>query len=119
MKKILIICLLLFIWYDLASARAQVINWAGLPGWSSKSWWENIVITKVLPNFIATLIKYVAVVAVISTMLSWIIYLTSAWKEDTVKKAKSWIIYSLAWVLLSVSAWFIINLVNTVSIPNS
>ncbi len=97
-------------------AAAPTIVWGGLPG-SGVSW--DKVITKYIPSLIATMIKYIAVIAVISTMISGLMYLTSAWKEDTTKKAKSWIIYSLAWVLLSVSAWYIINLINTVSIPNS
>lgn len=115
-KKILVICLLFWAWFDLVSAAAPVINWAGLPGSGASG---DKIITKYIPSLIATMIKYIAVIAVISTMLSGIMYLTSVWKEDTTKKAKSWIIWSLVWVLLSVSAWYIINLINTVSIPNS
>jgi hypothetical protein len=66
--------------------------------------------------FIAELIKYVAVVAVISVMLSWMMYLFSGWEEEKVKKARVWITWSLVWVLLSISAWGIINLLNTLTI---
>ena len=67
---------------------------------------------------ITTFIKYVAVIAVISLMLSWIMYLLSWWEEEKVKKAKSWIIWSLAWVIFSISAWSIINLINNLQINN-
>lgn len=115
-RKILLIILLSVLSIDLVIARAPPIAWAGLPGAGSSG---SEVISKTIPSLIATLIKYIAVIAVISTMISGLMYLTSAWKEETTKKAKNWIIWSLVWVLLSVSAWFIINLINTVSIPNS
>lgn len=116
MRKLLLLLLVSIISVDFVMAAAPAINWGGLPGsWAS----GDKIITKYIPSLIATMIKYIAVIAVISTMISGLMYLTSAWKEDTTKKAKSWIIYSLAWVLLSVSAWYIINLINTVSIPNS
>jgi hypothetical protein len=62
------------------------------------------------------LIKYVAVVAVLSVMISGVLYLVSGWEEEKVKKAKTWIIWSLVWVFLSVSAWWMINLLNTLTI---
>jgi hypothetical protein len=61
-------------------------------------------------------IKYVAVVAVITLMISGIMYLVSGWEEEKVKKAKTWIIWSLVWVFFSVSAWWIINVLNSLSI---
>ena len=69
---------------------------------TKKVWW----------NLISTFIQYVAIVAVISLMLSWIMYLIANWEEEKTKKAKNWIIWSLVWVLLSVSAWWIINIIN-------
>jgi hypothetical protein len=49
-------------------------------------------------------------------MLAWIMYLVSGWEDEKVKKAKKWIIWSLIWVLISTSAWAIINLVNSFKI---
>lgn len=63
-------------------------------------------------SFIQELIKYVAVIAVIAVMWYWIMYIISIWEEEKIKKAKNWIIWSLVWVLLSVSAWAIINMLN-------
>ena len=65
---------------------------------------------------VSEMIKYVAVIAVLSVMLSWIMYLLSWWEEEKVKKAKSWIIWSLVGVFLSVSAWAIIKTVNEITI---
>ena len=67
-------------------------------------------------NFIATLIaeviRYVAVIAVIAVMLSGFMYLLSGGDEEKVKKAKMWITWSLIGVLLSISSWYIINIIN-------
>jgi hypothetical protein len=43
-------------------------------------------------------------------------YLLSGWDDEKTKKAKYWIIYSLLWVIISVSAWGIINLINNLKI---
>jgi hypothetical protein len=42
-------------------------------------------------------------------------YLLSWGEEDKTKKAKSWIIWSLVWVLTSISAWWIINMLNNLT----
>jgi hypothetical protein len=43
-------------------------------------------------------------------------YLLSSWEEEKANKAKKWIIYSLIGVFISVSAWWIINLLNNIKI---
>lgn len=73
---------------------------------TTKVWWE----------LISNMIKYVAVIAVISVMISWIMYLLSNWEEEKVKKAKNWIIWSLVWVFLSISAMAIIKIINNILI---
>lgn len=114
MKKIILIVLLfiLFSW-DLVQAAAPAINWAGLP-WAS--WWDNAVIDTYIPRWIATLIKYTSVLAVLSVTISWIMYNMSFWQEDKAKKAKAWVTYSLIWVLISTSAYAIISIVNSISL---
>lgn len=67
-------------------------------------------------NIVWELIKYISVVAVISVMLSWIMYMISWGEEEKIKKAKNWIIWSLVWVFLSISAWWIINIINAITI---
>lgn len=74
----------------------------------NKTWWY----------FIELFIQFVAVIAVISLMIAWIMYLISGWEEEKVKKAKSWIIWSLIWVFLSIAAWGIINAINNILINN-
>lgn len=64
-------------------------------------------------NLISTTIQYIAVLSVLALVVAWIMYLVSAWEEDKVTKAKSAIIWSLVWVLVSTSAWAIINLLNS------
>lgn len=77
---------------------AKQFNWFKFLGW-----------------FISELIKYVAVVAVISIMISWIMYIISIWDEEKTKKAKSWIIWSLVWVFVSISAFWIVEVVNSIN----
>jgi hypothetical protein len=45
-----------------------------------------------------------------------VMYLISAWEDEKANKAKKWIIYSLVWVFVSSSAWWIINLINNLRI---
>jgi hypothetical protein len=49
-------------------------------------------------------------------MIAWLFYIFSGWDEEKAKKAKMWIIWSLAWVVISVSAWWIINIINNFKI---
>ena len=80
--------------------------------------WVDDIVSNIWWDIISTLIQYVAVIAVISLIISWIMYLLSWWEEEKVKKAKNWIIWSLVWVLLAISAYWIINLINQLSISN-
>ena len=82
---------------------------------SAPSKTNNLGIT-VINNVIWNLIQFVAVIAVISLILSGIMYLVSWGEEEKAKKAKSWIIWSLVWVFLSISAWGIIGLLNSIII---
>ncbi len=72
-----------------------------------------------ISNIVWELIKYVAVVAVISLMIAWVMYMVSGGEEEKTKKAKNWIIWSLVWVLLSISAWWIIKMLNAINIWNT
>ncbi len=113
-----IIYTILFI--NIAFISSALANTPSVPKlwlpWDSKS--INNVAEKVWWDFVSTFIQYVAVIAVISLMLSWIMYLIANWEEDKTKKAKSWIIWSLVWVLISISAWGIINIINNLRINN-
>ena len=79
--------------------------------------WENSNIgIELINSLVWQIIQFVAVIAVISLILSGIMYLLSWWEEEKTKKAKSWIIWSLTWVILSISAWWIIKILNTFTI---
>lgn len=117
MKKILFIII---------SLQYLALNktFASVPDWiiPTKTWlpWDNIdssdIVWEVWWNIISTFIQYIAVIAVISLMLSGIMYLLSAWEEEKVKKAKNWIIWSLVWVFLSVFAYSIVWFINNMYI---
>jgi hypothetical protein len=87
-------------------------NWWAVDTWAQ---WE-IAVESFLTNIVTKFIWYVAVVAVISIMFWGIMYMTSGWEEEKVNKAKKWIMWSLVWVLISVSAYGIINFVNSLKI---
>lgn len=114
-NKIYTILWMLMIFINNVSAEVPEVPELWLP-------WDNKDISKITGDIwwklISTFIEYVAVIAVISLMLSWIMYLLANWEEEKTKKAKNWIIWSLAWVFLSISAWGIINIINNLSINN-
>lgn len=80
--------------------------------------WKDgeVIINESLPNLISNFIQYIAVVAVIALMISWILYLISAWEEEKVKKAKNWVIRSLVWVIVSLLAFSIVTLITKLKI---
>lgn len=90
-----------------------VCEW--LPGCSTSTSNDKTVF-KFISNVIASGIKYVAAFSVIAIMIAWVYYVLSAWEDEKTKKAKKWIIWSLVWVVLSISAWSIINILNTFKI---
>lgn len=101
------------------STPSAVCNWLpwcwdfGL--WNEKRLWSQGDFSFVV-NIIRELMKYVSLMAVISVMIAGIMYMVSLWNDDKVEKVKKWLIWSLLWVLLSVSAWSIINLLNKFNI---
>lgn len=121
MKKIIISIFALYftlITYVFATWPWAVCNW--LP-WCPNDSNDTVDITSksffdFIWNIISEGIKYVAVISVISLIIAWMMYLTSGWEEEQVKKAKKWITWALIWVLISTSAWAIINLANSFKI---
>jgi len=128
MKKIflLLVFLFSFCFVNFSYSAAPEVNCIGLP-WCvdtqimkpgtpniSNNIWATFM-SKIIGEFI----QIVAVFAVFALIFSWILYLLSAWEEEKANKAKKWIIWSLVWVLLSISSWGIINFLNNVKINNS
>ena len=96
------------------SVAPNICEWTWLPGceWNS----DKKAVEWFVSNLTAEVIKYVAVVAVVALMISGIMYLVSWWEEEKTKRAKRWLIWSLVWVFLSISAWSIINIINNLVI---
>jgi len=113
--KIYIIILLFITNIFTANAASDPLwlNWHGLP-WDNKA--ASDIVGKVWWGFISEMIQYIAVIAVITLMISGIMYLLSGWQEEKVKKAKTWVISSLVGVFLSISAWTIIKILNQLSV---
>ena len=117
-RLLLIIFFVIFIIFSnelFAAPLAPLLNCTWLPWCINDTGVSNVSIGKI-SNLIWQSIKYVAVIAVLSLMVSWIMYLISGWEEEKTKKAKRAIIWSLAWVFLSISAWSIINIINSIKI---
>lgn len=122
MKKRIIF--LVFIIFTLLSFQADLViaawpelNCQWLPGCESWDSWTSGLIG-FMTWTIKTFIQYIAIIAVISVMISWIMYLVSWGEEEKINRSKKWIIWSLVWVILSISAWGIINFINQLSINN-
>ena len=110
-----------------AYTAAPTINCYGLPGCdgsakgspsdatqlSNNSFWEAIV------QIISFVMPYIAVAAIVAIMISWVMYLLSAWDEDKVNRAKKWIIWSLVWVILSTTSWYIIGVLGNLSFTST
>jgi hypothetical protein len=72
-------------------------------------WWNSNIWAEYILDIIHLMLQYVSVIAVIALMLSWVLYLFSAWEEEKTKKAKSWIMWSLIWVLVALSSNFLVS----------
>ena len=114
MKKLLTSLFLSVVSMTPALAVGPDIKCAWLPGCEDSGNKEGPI--EAIVHLVWLLIQYVAVIAVIALMISGIMYLVSGWEEEKVKKAKTWIIWSLIWVVLSISAWTIINIINNITI---
>ena len=121
-KKIFIVILLLLS-NSFVFATGPEVNCVWLP-WcvdsnpmtpSAPSIGNNIGL-ELITNIIWQTIQFIAVIAVIALVISGIMYMLSWWEEEKIKKAKTWIIWSLVWVLVSISAWWIINMLNNLTL---
>lgn len=114
---------LFFTWINNLYASSPVINCAWVPGCAdddiTKPKPPNVsdnIGVRFVDNLISNLIEIVAVFAVFALIISGFMYLFSAWDEEKTKRSKKWIIWSLVAVLLSISAWSIINYLNSIQI---
>ncbi|MDD2870572.1 MAG: hypothetical protein PHS49_01155 [Candidatus Gracilibacteria bacterium] len=117
-KKLFIISILLLS-NSYTFASAPEVNCVGLPGCVDSNIMNpgtpnisNNIGLELITSIIGQLIQYVAVIAVIALIISGFFYLFSGGEEEKTKKAKTWIIWSLVGVLVSISAWGIINMLN-------
>ncbi len=125
-SKISLVILSYFLLFNSSvfASSAPTVNCAWLP-WckdnsivnpSSASQLNNNIWLSFIDSIVSNLIQFVAVFAVFALIISWFMYLLSSWDEEKTKKAKKWIIWSLVAVLLSISAWSIINYLNSIQI---
>ena len=121
---LLILWIISCLWMtQMTFAEPPAVNCFGLPGCVDSDISEPQAPTvpdnkawKFVGNIITQLIQYVAALAVIALMGSGIMYLVSSGEEEQVNRAKKWIIWSLVGVIFSISAYGIIELVNTFQI---
>lgn len=90
--------------------------------WTNKTilWWLVTATTSnphwFLTKWITEAIMFVWLFAVISLIIWWLMYITSLWDDGKAKKAKNIIIYSIAWVIVAMAAFAIIEIVNNINI---
>lgn len=113
MKKIIL-------FFILISLKVNTVLWAD--PYIECEWlpWCNVASSTNALSFVKTLvaelIKYVAVVAVLALIAAGFMYIFSWWEEEKVKKARKWIIWSIVAVFISISWYFLINLINEAQI---
>ena len=90
------------------------INTAGLPGSSALS--TESTTYNIIGNAIATLIQYVAVLAVLAVMYGGFTYILSIGDEEKIGKAKKIIIWALVGVFVSISAYGIVAVINNIRV---
>jgi len=111
MKKNIIILIWIFYIYLNKIYASDLVPNVWLP------WWEGEeIINTSFPKIISNFIQYIAVIAVVTLMISGIMYLVSMWEEEKVKKAKNWVIWSLVWVIISVVAFAIVSFITQFNI---
>jgi hypothetical protein len=127
-KKILLILVFIIINLNITNAIDLPVNCLWLPwceqndpaipsSWDSNE--EKIFWT--LWIIISEWVKYVAVIAVVALMLAGLNLVIGwwlSWEEEKVTNAKKWVLWAFVWVILSVSAWWIINILNNLQIDN-
>ncbi len=119
MKKLLAVGLyFLFYKIGLAGVGPGVQAW-GLPGGKNEGEkvsinenFDSTQVGKFTVDLVVEFIKYIAIIAVISLMLAGIMYILSGGEEEKIKKAKSWVIWSLVGVFISISAWGIVKFIS-------
>lgn len=77
---------------------------------------DNTNATQSIILVIKESIKYVGILAMMSLSWGGIQYIMSMGADDKVKKAKSMVLYSLLGVILSITAYTIIDIVNSLKI---
>jgi len=87
------------------------INCGNLPGCDG-GWANETETFGIIGSVIETWIQYVAVLAVLAIMFGWVMYLVSSGDEEKTKKAKNIIIWALVGVIISMSAYGLISIIN-------
>lgn len=111
MPKKYIIFFLLIVCITQVTAAPE-INCGHLPGCNNGTGLSERATFNILWRVIETAIQYTAVIAVIAIMIGGIMYLLSSGDEEKTKKAQKVIVWSLVWVIVSISAYGLINIIN-------
>jgi len=126
MKKIILfIIAYLSTWYlKVFATESPTINCKGLPfcnsdnakNPSSPDISDQNTLIWFIANITAEIVQFTAVIWVWWIMITWIMLAFSWWNEEKAKNAKTYFIWSIAWTLLSSTAYIIINLINKIEI---
>lgn len=128
-KKIIITLFIIFLGINWAYAEWEkstppAVNCIGLPWCESKNiedpsidrrW--DIIVNNTIQNIVSQMILYVWIISMVVFMINWVKYVESLWDEEKVWKYKKAIIYSIVWVIMSMSSYTIINLLNEFIFP--
>lgn len=109
MKKILYLFLSIISWINLAYATTIEDKMKWIP--TNTLWIKNETPLKSIINSVENIIYTILwIIAVWVFMFFWMKLISSRWNEDAYKKAKTWLMYAVAWLAVIPLAMALVKL---------
>lgn len=98
---------------------APAVNCIGLPWckttdienpWEASNKWD--IVNSSIQNIISQMILYIWIIAVVAFMFYAVEYIKSLWDDSKVEEAKRALTYSIVWVIIAMSSYTVVNLLN-------
>ncbi len=124
MKQCIINCIFVILATITSTAFADISKPSSfwLPEFANKKelipWVQSVSVNPhwFITSWISEGIKYVWFLAIISLIVAWITYMTSYWVDAKTKKAKNMIMYSIIWILVAITAYTLVDIINSISL---
>lgn len=78
-------------------------------------WWESANPSSFVADIFLWATMFIWVIVTISLVISWIMLIFAAWDEKYAERWKSWVKYSIIWLLLVIFSYSIIRWIQLIS----